>query len=288
MVLMTSFGCARQPGFGAPPVLRSDGPAFGVYDPSGDYATDGRVAIQHVFVPWMDSNPANLELEARRAKALGRQFMITLEPWSWQRGVTPHELRSDMFSGAKDATIDEYCRVIGGLDLPTFVRWGHEMENDVGRYPWAGWRPQDYIRAYRHFVERCRRHAPNARYVWSPLGHPWLRNFYPGSAYVDVIGLSVYGFQEYDQIAFGRSRSFLDVYRERVHWVSDYGLPIMIAELGYNGDAVFAQQWAQQALAETRGLPRPIAVVYFNAVEVAPWPKGLGLPDWRVNHNIVP
>lgn len=279
-------GCFQAAISGSPPILHAAGPAFGVYDPAGLFADDPRVEIDHIFVPWVDVDPASLYEAAAAAQKRDRALLITLEPWSWLTTVAPDQLRNDIFAGKYDWTIDRFCTVIGNLDVPVKLRWGHEMERTDGRYPWSNWQPQDYVRAYRHVVSRCRASAGNAQFVWSPLGDAGSAHYFPGHGYVDVIGLSVYGLQAYDKLVYDRNRDFNEVFGEKYWQVSDFNLPVMIAELGFNGDADYVSLWAHQVMRHDPAVPAPIAVVYFNACEVTPWPKGLGLPDWRVTSNI--
>jgi beta-mannanase len=64
--------------------------------------------------------------------------------------------------------------------------------------------------------------------------------------------------------------------------VKGFGKPIVIAELGYQGNDAYNRSWAEEANKPHTEFPDMAAVVYFNDREVYPWPDGLGRPDWRV------
>ena len=112
------------------------------------------------------------------------------------------------------------CRAIGTTGAPVFVRWGHEMDDTSGRYPWAGARAWQYIRAFRHFVNSCRRFAPQAKFVWSPMASKDPNRYYPGDGYVDYIGLPIWGLQKLDMDYFGRGRSFTELAGEKYRYIA--------------------------------------------------------------------
>lgn len=270
------------------PILYEGSPVLGVYDPESSFSDVQSVGIEHFFYPWTDGHLDWLRDVDDYAFARGRKMMVTLEPFSWTSEVQepPEKLRDDILAGGYDHTIDKVCGLLGDLSSPVLIRWGHEMEYRSERYPWSGWDPQDYQDAYRHFVSRCRLGAPDAKFVWSPRGERNLGLYFPGRDYVDYVGLSVYGFQEFDIQHYGKPRDFGEVFGPRYERVRGFDLPIMIAELGYSGDREYVVRWSQQAMRPDARFDNVAAVVYFNAREVAPWPDGLGLPDWRVYSNV--
>ncbi|MBA5760046.1 mannan endo-1,4-beta-mannosidase, partial [Escherichia coli] len=78
---------------------------------------------------------------------------------------------ADIAHGRYDARIAATCSALAALEGPVFVRWGHEMEADTGRYPWATGDASAYIDAYRRVVTACRTMADQIRFVWSPAGN---------------------------------------------------------------------------------------------------------------------
>ena len=96
------------------------------------------------------------------------------------------------------------------------------MDLNNGHYPWAQWQPAQYISAYRHFVDRCRVSSPKSQFVWSPRGEENLEGFYPGDEYVDDIGLSVFGYQEYEIAISGRTVNIASLVRSTYDRVKRY------------------------------------------------------------------
>jgi hypothetical protein len=78
-----------------------------------------------------------------------------------------------------------------------FIRFGGEMNG-----AWTPWgrNPQAYIAAFRLVHDVMARAAQNAAMVWAPNQVPLanLDRYYPGDAYVDWVGVSLYTVRYYD------------------------------------------------------------------------------------------
>ncbi|PRD41258.1 beta-mannosidase [Phyllobacterium phragmitis] len=266
------------------PVITDSSIDFGAYDPHGDFSEDPNSKIEHLFLPWEDVDLSTLSIADEYAQQRGRSLMITIEPWSWSLDWrrSPNELSSGILSGKYDANMAAVCSEAAKLKSPVTIRWGQEMDELDNQFTWAHWKPQDFIAAYRHVVTVCRKHLKTAKYMWSPKGNEGLEAFYPGDEYVDVIGLSVFGYQKYDNDTTGRDQTFVERLTPGYERVKNFGKPIVVAELGYEGDQPYVRNWAENVAKPHPEFPDLTAVVYFNDREVYPWPDGYGRPDWRV------
>jgi cellulose synthase (UDP-forming) len=161
------------------------------------------------------------------------------------------------------------------------------MEFVTGRYPWAQADPQVYVAAYRHFVDRCRLLADRVFYVWSPVGNNELAAYWPGRPYADYVGVSVYGFPEWDLDHHGRVRPFDEIFAEKYERVRGYDRPVMIAELGVTGSRDHQAAWLRAAARRFERYALLRSVVYFNAVDSrAAWPAHYRVPDWRLDRSL--
>lgn len=266
------------------PRISHPGIPLGVYDPHGDFKDYPSVKIEHVFMPWQDVELSALYTADTYAQARGRTLLITIEPWSWSEDSrqTPDQLRDAVLGGHYDETIKSIAKVISELKSPVTIRWGQEMEDTRGRFAWSGWKPSDYIAAYRRFYDLSHPIAIKAKYMWSPRGDSNLTDYYPGDAYADVIGLSVFGFQKYDKGKFGRDRTFGEILKSGYDLVVGFGKPVVVAELGYDGDESYVANWADSVTKFDASFSQLAGVVYFDDKEGHPWPENYGLPDWRV------
>lgn len=262
---------------------------FGAYDPEGTFSDDSELVIEHLFLPWEDVYLPSLNDADAYALERNRALLVTLEPWTWSRDErnTPVYLRRGISDGTYDANMKAVCDVLGTLKSPVTLRWAHEMDDDNGQFIWAGWKPEDYITAYRRMIDICRASAPKITVMWSPLGDEGMEKYYPGDEYVDLVGVSVFGLQAWDQAKYGGDRSFDDIFAPRYERAAAFGKPVVVAELGYVGKADYVDAWENTVRQVKPEYPSLVGVVYFNQVEVYPWPENFGLPDWRVRNRVL-
>lgn len=255
---------------------------YGVYDPEGRFGRSSGIGLEHIFVPWEPTDVAGLRRASDYAARRNRSLMVTIEPWPAQ-GRNRQTLFTDITRGTYDADIDAMASALSALDRPLFVRWGHEMEDPTGRYPWASSDAKGYVQAYRYFVDRCRPWSQGRfSFVWSPKGKHRMSAYYPGAKYVDFVGVSVYGFEKWDIDHYGKSRDFNECFREIYSYASRYNKPVMIAELGVVGDDAYRRLWFSQVAVAPNTFPLLQIAVYFNEKEPESWPQGYGNPDWRI------
>lgn len=261
---------------------------FGAYDPGGDFSEDTQPVIEHLFLPWEDVYLPSLYDADSYALERGRALLITVEPWTWSRSErnTPQYLRTGIAAGKYDVNMREICSVIGGLKSPVTLRWGHEMDDDNGQFIWAGWKPETYISAFRRMITICRSVAPNINVMWSPLGDVGMEAYYPGDDYVDIVGISVFGLQAWDQAKYGHDRSYVEVMGPRYERAARFGKPVAVAELGYSGSQAYVDAWEDSVRVTRPEYPNLVGVVYYDQREVYPWPEGFGQPDWRINGRV--
>ncbi|MBN1268178.1 MAG: hypothetical protein JXB04_01200 [Kiritimatiellae bacterium] len=118
-----------------------------------------------------------------------------------------------------DAALD-FITNCAAADVPVFLRFAHEANGD-----WYPWHPEfstrynipdavsneTYIAAFRNFADLAHSNAPNVAVVWAPnqgngpYPMPFYEDTYPGDAYADWVGLSVYNGWSY-----GNSNEVLD------------------------------------------------------------------------------
>jgi beta-mannanase len=274
---------------GVPCAFAANAVLFGAYDPSETLGSIGRVSIDHIFVSWRHIDVASLRAAGNRAAARHRTLLITMEPWNgaaaWTSGGD--QRLSEVAAGASDLTIRSDCAPLAGIPTEVIVRWGHEMDDATGRYPWANQSSADYVSAFRHFVDLCRRTAPRVKFMWSPDGNWSAGVYYPGADYVDYVGLSDFGLQKWDLDHGGKARSFADSLRNAYGRVASLGKPVILAEFGAAGDDGYRQKFICDATHASSEFPLLKAVIYFNRVETYHWPAPYGSPDWRIPASLV-
>ncbi len=149
------------------------------------------------------------------------------KPYVQNRGPDKFNL-IDIIAGKWDAYIYKWADGAREFGHPMIVAFGVEMNGDW--FPWSGtfyggedwddaadnWKgPENFRRAYRHVVDRVRaRGATNIKWMFHANNYSYPLDtwnfapaYYPGSDYVDWLGLSVYGQQFKDEISLRARRT---------------------------------------------------------------------------------
>ena len=254
--------------------LPPDRPFLGAYDPDASAAAITMDA-ELVFVQWKPAVGAEIREQVRRIIARRRVPFVTVEPYPWNiNGLTAETLLSDVATGRYDPTIRDIADVVGEVaPSPVYLRFGHEMEL-TGLYPWSRGDPARYIAMYRHFVQTVRdAHADNARFIWSPAGDAGSRSYYPGDAFVDLVGSTIL-----ESIHYGSTHSFQERMQQRYDVLGPLGKPIAVCELAIDLATEQAEtDWLVEAKRSFTSFPLLAGVLYFNAIQPTP-PQ----PDFRL------
>jgi hypothetical protein len=233
---------------------------------------------------------ANLNVEWRH----GSLPLVFWSPWDkpYEQNRGPDRFNlNDITAGKWDGYIDKWADAAREFGHPMIVAFGVEMNGDW--FPWSGvyyggdkwieddesWEgPEHFKAAYRHVVDRARaRGASNIKWMFHSNNYSYpmdtwnfAPSYYPGSEYVDWLGLSVYGQQFKDEPNPG-IRSLVDwPYQEMCGL--DPNKPIMIAEwatgdfpYAVNEPGIHKPEWIRQGLELFRTrYPRVKAAVYWH------------------------
>jgi endoglucanase len=264
---------------------------FGVYDPHGQLVAERDIGIEHVFIDW-NTPPERTVAALRTVEGHGRALMVTLEPFP-RAGQDSNTYVRDLLAGEYDGLLHAHCEALSQASGRLFLRFAHEMDLVNGRYAWSGLSADSYIAIYRHAISVCRSLIGTFTAVWSPAGNTGLAKYYPGDAFVDMVGLSLFGLQPWEEITYGRSRRFTEALAEKYSRIEGFGKPVTIAEFGVCGTAVYRAQWLTDAMrSELEEFPLLQSLIYFNERETFRWPSTIGLrpssvcdveyPDWRL------
>jgi hypothetical protein len=195
--------------------------------------------------------------QAENVKAMGGSLQIGWEPRY----------------GLDDVLDDEYVRTFAkeakASGIPVFLRYASEMNG-----AWVPWHddPAKYIEKFRLIHNIMKEEAPNVAMVWSPNFMPRdnIAPYYPGDAYVDWIGYSLYAING-PQSAVDDKSGFLESFRPLSEAYP--GKPIMISEGGVSHYNLIKnesyERWAENQLGDLyaylpRLYPRVKSITYFN------------------------
>lgn len=262
------------------------------------------IAIQLNYIDWNTGfNPGFY----RSANAVNR---IGYTTWEYQQG--PATDLQAIIDGEHDEYIQTWAEGIAGMDLPMFLRWGHEMNGDW--YRWSGSQngggqldgfgdpivpdgPERFVAAYRHIYDIFQAAgAENVLWVWCPNapfavmetsygstlgGWNSAKNYYPGDDYVDWICFDGYNF---GTSAFGQQfnsqwLTFDDIYADSYAQLQaiNPSKPIMIGEYASTEEGGDKAAWILDAYDKIQqDYPQIRAVVWFHIAKET---------DWRINSS---
>jgi mannan endo-1,4-beta-mannosidase len=199
-----STAAAAQPQTSSAPTALSaaqlanpDGKFFGVEaqgapDSLGP-ADDVAAAVGHnpnllgQYLAWGSPFDANA---AANAKNYGALYYMAWEPFS--QSVT------SIADGARDSYITTFAKAVHAFGGPVAISFGHEMNGNW--YPWGttDTTPAEFVAAWQHIHDLFAAvGATNVIWIWNPnIVNPMpdvqLAPYWPGSAYVDWVGLTGY------------------------------------------------------------------------------------------------
>jgi beta-mannanase len=208
-----------------------------------------------------------------------REVLIKWEPWKPGRQIVqPGLTLGTIIAGVHDAYLRSWARSIHALDRIVYLCPMPEMNGSWNQWsvPIGEHEPGDFISAWRHihgiFIQE---QATNVRWVWAPNADDMppeypLELFYPGSEYVDVLGISVYNWGT--TRPWSTWRSFDDIMQPCYDRISNLGdQPIWVAEMGCAPEGGDKAAWISDALASMPALMRLEAVIWFNMKKETDW-----------------
>ena len=224
----------------------------------------------------------------------GSMPLVFWSPWDrpYEEDHGPDKFSlTEILAGRWDAYIDMWADAARSFGHPMIVVFGVEMNGTW--FPWSGayyggaewdkdqnnWKgPETFRKAFRYVVDRVRaRGASNIKWMFHTNNYPYPYEtwncapaYYPGSDYVDWLGLSVYG-QQYKDEPNPDIPSLVNWPYEEISRLDPHK-PIMIAEWAtgefpHSADrgGVGKAEWITQGLKLFRTrFPRIKAAVYWH------------------------
>lgn len=133
--------------------------------------------------------------------------------------------------GSFDDAFQALCRALSDKKQ-VYLRWDPDMEVPVRRFSWQYQSPEDYISAFRHIAETCRREAPQLKIMWSPAGYPGTEEYWPGADMVDVVGISMNGQSEKEATAYPVQPDMREALRRKIIRTRFMDKPVLVLTSG--------------------------------------------------------
>jgi hypothetical protein len=153
-----------------------------------DQAVKHKATLRIMFLRW--GTPTLPVRTLTQTAALGAQTVIEIQP--------VHLNMAQIAAGSGDAWLETFAQEVAALGFPVTVSFGPEMNGQW--YPWgfAHNKPADFVAAWQHIHNLLAgtTAGPAITWLWQPsaihFSTPSPLPWWPGSAYVDEVGLDGY------------------------------------------------------------------------------------------------
>jgi len=232
--------------------------------------------IVSLYIPWGD------HAESRLPKGLVDSIyksnavpMISWEPWQSLfdkvKNIDESKKEEKIFLRILEGDYDDYLKSfseeIKSLNRPVFIRFAHEADNP--QYPWSargGNTAEEFKEGWKYVHDYFTRNdVYNAIWVWNPWKPDAVSAYFPGSKYVDWIGVTNlnYGKRNGSDSWYSMEQLYQPFHKNPVFKIN---LPVMLAEMGSLPTEGNQDEWFETAFRSMKTkFPEIKAVVFFNS-----------------------
>jgi Glycosyl hydrolase family 26 len=237
------------------------------------------VSVVMWYADWAHRQPVQRQLAAVASR--GSIPEITWEPWDSTRPVRtqPRFTLRRIISGRFDPYIRRFAAALADYGGPVRLRFAQEMNGSW--YPWSevanGNHAHEFVGAWRHIHDVFdETGARNVQWVWSPAAIAIPRAQYPGSAYVDLVSLSL--FNGGSQLRYNHWHPFSQLVKASVARLRSIApeKPIELSEVGSAERGGNKPAWIAGMFASLAHDPGIESLIWYDLV------KG---SDWRVESS---
>lgn len=199
----------------------------------------------------------------------------------------------DVLQGAYDDILNDYARIIHAFGHPVLFRPFNEMNGDWCVYSsyFTAKDTQVYTALYRYVHDLfAARQVDNVIWVWNPNegsfpNFNWNHTlmYYPGDAYVDVVGLTAYNTGTYYASVGESWKTFTELYETLYsRYCQWFAQPLMITEFSCAVQGGDKAAWVADMFQQIENYPRIHAAVWWNGADYDPETKGVSR-NYRIN-----
>lgn len=256
--------------------------AFGLYDPNHLLLDDPNVGVEHVFLDLENLANGSFDTLFRGVMDRGHAAIVTLEPFFPPIDSLDYGMLEAVAAGTYDSLLLRLFRILGTAEREVYLRYAHEMEIPIHRYPWQSLDPLTYIRGYRYVMLHDSLPAAVHK-VWGPAGDRGSLEWYPGDDAVDVVSIAIYGLPDKNITDPKQQEQFPTIFNRKMWRMRFVNKPVFITEFGVKGPEEYQTDWMLRAAQTLRSDPRIVGVNYFNMSDTpAAWGE-IKPPDWSIS-----
>ena len=256
---------------------------IGLYDPQSLLNEEKPVTVEHLFADFSNLNNGSFQNNFNLVVKRGHDIIVTFEPFRNTNGETDLNVLQNVSNGKYDKEISHLYSIIVATKRKVYLRYAHEMEIPITRYPWQSQNPVDYIKSFRYFMNFQNPFPSNIKKVWGPAGDRGSIEWWPGNDVVDYISIAIYGLPDKNISDPKKQETFETIFKRKYWRMRFINKPIFITEFGVKGPEDFQTKWLEDAAKVIRMHKQIIGVNYFNMSDT---PKAWGdikPPDWSIS-----
>jgi beta-mannanase len=258
---------------------------IGVYDPQSLLNEEKSVTIEHLFVDFSSLKDGSFERNFNKVIKREHNIIVTFEPFRNPQGNTDLDVLQNVILGKYDKEINQLYAIIKQTTRMVYLRYAHEMEIPITRYPWQSQNPITYIKSFRYFMNFQNPFPANIKRIWGPAGDRGAIEWWPGNDVVDFVSIAIYGLPDKNITDPEKQETFSTIFDRKFWRLRFIDKPIFITEFGVKGSEDFQTKWLVEAAKTIRKNSQIRGVNYFNMSDS---PKAWGEikpPDWSISRK---
>lgn len=258
---------------------------IGIFDEFERLNDEEPVTVEHLFADFRKLKDGTFQKEFKNVINRNHDIIVTFEPFYGPNEKNDLNVLQNVLDGKYDLEIEQFYSIILSTDRIVYLRYAHEMEIPITRYPWQSQDPITYIKSYRYFMTFRESLPPSVKRVWGPAGDRGSLEFWPGNDLVDFVSIAIYGLPDKNITDPEMQESFEKIFNRKYWRLRFVDKPLFITEFGVKGPEDYQTKWLEDAAKVIRENPQIKGINYFNMSDT---PRAWGEikpPDWSITKN---
>ena len=258
---------------------------IGLYDPQNLLNNESAITVEHLFADFSKLYDGTFQNNFNKVIERNHDVIVTFEPFRQPNNDSDLNVLQSIIEGKYNEDISNFYNIILSTNRKVYLRFAHEMEIPIKRYPWQSQDPITYIKSFRYFMLFKKKLPETLIRVWGPAGDRGSIEWYPGNDVVDVMSIAIYGLPDKNITDPNMQESFSTIFNRKCWRLRFIDKPLFITEFGVKGPEEYQTKWLESAAFVLRENPQVLGVNYFNMSDT---PKAWGdikPPDWSISKS---
>ncbi len=269
------------------PVKRIEKGEFeiGLYDPQSLLNKEELVTVEHLFADFGNLNDGTFQSRFREVLERRHKLIVTFEPFRIPQNDRDEKILQHIIEGKYDKELESFFNLLSSTNTKIYLRFAHEMEIPISRYPWQSKNPVDYIHSFRYFMKFKNPWPENIKRVWGPAGDRGSIEWYPGNDVVDYLSIAIYGLPDKNITDAEKQESFSTIFNRKYWRLRFLNKPLFITEFGVKGPDAYQTKWLTDAAKTIRNNSQIVGINYFNMSDTPMAWGDIKPPDWSISRE---